>query len=166
MTICISLLTKSNQQDHLSIIHVAFSALQTQIDYVQTTNRIRRFHLMRILTTSWVRSLLEFMSSAHTVVPLGLLHMRRLQSWFAQLRLDPVRHCLRMFCRSRSSRGWTWSIGETYSMCPDVWHFGEKSLLLYSSLQRWFSDWMGKERARLGQWGMCVLHWRIATSIS
>ena len=110
---------------------------------------------MRILTTSWVRSLLEFMSSAHTVVPLGLLHMRRLQSWFAQLRLDPVRHCLRMFCRSHRSRGWTWSIGETYSMCPDVWHFGEKSLLLYSSLQRWFSDWMGKERARLGQWG-CV----------
>jgi hypothetical protein len=39
---------------------------------------------------------------------------------------------------------------------------GEKSLLLYSSLQRWFSDWMGKECARLAQWGMGVLHWSAA----
>ena len=31
------------------------------------------------------------MSAAHTVVPLGLLHMMRLQRWFSRLRIDPVR---------------------------------------------------------------------------
>jgi len=35
---------------------------------------------------------LGLMAAAHSVVPLGLLHMCRLQRWFDGLRLDPKRH--------------------------------------------------------------------------
>ncbi|XP_019905069.2 uncharacterized protein LOC105026845 [Esox lucius] len=43
-----------------------------------------------------IMSLLGLMSSAHAVVPLGMLHMRGLQRWFARQRLDPVRHRRRL----------------------------------------------------------------------
>ncbi|XP_053718309.1 uncharacterized protein LOC128757227 [Synchiropus splendidus] len=43
------------------------------------------------LRVSEVMTLLGLMSAAHSVVKLGLLHMRRLQRWFACLRPDPVR---------------------------------------------------------------------------
>ncbi|XP_010863572.2 uncharacterized protein LOC105006635 [Esox lucius] len=39
-----------------------------------------------------IMSLLGMMAAAHKVVPLGLLHMRSLQAWFARQRVDPVRH--------------------------------------------------------------------------
>nr|XP_020444839.1 uncharacterized protein LOC109953712 [Monopterus albus] len=32
------------------------------------------------------------MSASHVAVPLGLLHMKKLQRWFGHLRLDPMRH--------------------------------------------------------------------------
>ena len=44
-----------------------------------------------VVTALSVMSLLGMMSAAHTVVPLGLLHMRRLQRWSSRLRIDPVR---------------------------------------------------------------------------
>ena len=40
--------------------------------------------------------LIGLMSAAHTVVPLGLLHMRPFQRWFAGLRLHPKEHGLRL----------------------------------------------------------------------
>ncbi|CAL8310650.1 unnamed protein product [Boreogadus saida] len=43
-----------------------------------------------VVTALSVMRLLGMMSAAHTVVPLGLLHMRRLQRWFSRLRIDPV----------------------------------------------------------------------------
>jgi len=39
---------------------------------------------------------LGLMAAAHVVVPLGLLHMRRLQRWFSSLRLDSKRHKRRL----------------------------------------------------------------------
>ena len=36
------------------------------------------------------------MAAAHVMVPLGLLHMRRLQRWFSSLRLDLKRHKRRL----------------------------------------------------------------------
>ena len=36
------------------------------------------------------------MSAGHVLIPLGLLHMRRLQRWFIRLRIDPVRQKRRM----------------------------------------------------------------------
>ena len=46
---------------------------------------------LRPVTALSVMRLLGLMSASHVVVPLGLLHMRGLQRWFARLRLDPVR---------------------------------------------------------------------------
>lgn len=53
---------------------------------------LRKFYPNHMVTAHSVMTLLGLMSSAHSVVPLGLLHMRKTQRWFAQLRLDPVRH--------------------------------------------------------------------------
>lgn len=44
------------------------------------------------VTTLPVMCLLGMMSADHTVVPPGVLHMRRLQRWFARLRMDPAHH--------------------------------------------------------------------------
>ena len=52
---------------------------------------LRRCSPGSVVTALSVMRLLGTMSAAHTVVPLGLLHMRRLQRWFSRLRIDPVR---------------------------------------------------------------------------
>ncbi|CAL8310515.1 unnamed protein product [Boreogadus saida] len=50
---------------------------------------LRRCSPGNVVTALSVMRLLGMMSAAHTVVPLGLLHMRRLQKWFSPLRIDP-----------------------------------------------------------------------------
>ncbi|KAF0039330.1 hypothetical protein F2P81_007565 [Scophthalmus maximus] len=45
----------------------------------------------KTVTALSVMRLLGMMSAGHVVVPLGLLHMRKLQRWFSRLRLDPIR---------------------------------------------------------------------------
>ena len=52
------------------------------------------------------------MSAAHMVVPLGLLHMRRLQRWFSRLRIDPVRQRRR-------------KVTIPLSVGPDLTHWGD-----------------------------------------
>ena len=49
-------------------------------------------------------ALLGLLAAAHVVVPLGLLHMRQIQRWFSQLRLDPVRHRFRSLWVPQSLR--------------------------------------------------------------
>ena len=63
---------------------------------------LRAFRVSRTITALSVMSLLGLMAAAHVVVPLGLLYMRKLQRWFAQLRLDPVRHRRRLLVIPRS----------------------------------------------------------------
>ncbi|XP_013873263.1 uncharacterized protein LOC106524129 [Austrofundulus limnaeus] len=46
----------------------------------------------RSVTALTIMRLLGMMSAAHAVVPLGLLHTRRLQRWFSRLKIDPIRH--------------------------------------------------------------------------
>lgn len=48
------------------------------------------------VTALTVMQALGHMAAAHPVVPLGLLHMRRLQRWFASLRLDLKRQKFRL----------------------------------------------------------------------
>ncbi|CAB1431433.1 unnamed protein product [Pleuronectes platessa] len=43
-----------------------------------------------VVTALSVMRLLGMMSAGHVVVPLGLLHMRRLQRWFIRLHVDPI----------------------------------------------------------------------------
>ncbi|CAL8337016.1 unnamed protein product [Boreogadus saida] len=52
---------------------------------------LRRCSPGSVVTALSVMRLLGTISAAHTVVQLGLLHMRRLQRWFSRLRIDPVR---------------------------------------------------------------------------
>ncbi|CAL8348655.1 unnamed protein product [Boreogadus saida] len=52
---------------------------------------LRRCYPGNVVTALPVMRLLGMMSAAHTVVPPGLLHMRRLQRWFSRLRIDLVR---------------------------------------------------------------------------
>ena len=47
--------------------------------------------LRRVTPPKVVTALSVMMSAGHVVVPLGLLHMRRLQRWFIHLHVDPVR---------------------------------------------------------------------------
>ncbi|KAI3374587.1 hypothetical protein L3Q82_021162 [Scortum barcoo] len=44
-----------------------------------------------VVTALSVMQLLGMMSAGHVTVPLGLLHMRRLQRWFIRLCVDPIR---------------------------------------------------------------------------
>ncbi|KAF0027027.1 hypothetical protein F2P81_019768 [Scophthalmus maximus] len=48
------------------------------------------------VTALSVMRLLGMMSAGHVVVPLGLLHMRKLQRWFSRLRLDPICQKMRL----------------------------------------------------------------------
>ena len=50
----------------------------------------------RTVTALSVMRLLGMMAASHVVIPLGLLHMRKLQRWFSRLRIDPVRQKRRM----------------------------------------------------------------------
>ena len=43
-----------------------------------------------------IMRLLGMMSAGYMVVPLGLLHMRKIQRWFLRQRVDPIRHKWRM----------------------------------------------------------------------
>ena len=52
----------------------------------------------------------------HTVVPLGLFHMRPLQRWFSRLRIDPVRQRLR-------------KVTIPLSVGPDLTHWGDPQTL-------------------------------------
>ena len=61
--------------------------------------------------------LLGMMSAAHTVVPLGLLHMRRLQRWFSRLRIDLVRQRRR-------------KVTIPLSVGPDLTHWGDPRTLM------------------------------------
>ena len=60
-----------------------------QASLLQAVCRLRQGATVTALT---VMQTLGLMAAAHVVVPLGLLHMRRLQRWFSSLRLDPKRH--------------------------------------------------------------------------
>ncbi|XP_053289751.1 LOW QUALITY PROTEIN: uncharacterized protein LOC128450365 [Pleuronectes platessa] len=60
------------------------------------TALLRRITPPNVVTVLSVMRLLGMMSAAHVVVPLGLLHMRRLQRWFIRLHVDPVRQRRRM----------------------------------------------------------------------
>ncbi|CAL8339255.1 unnamed protein product [Boreogadus saida] len=51
---------------------------------------LRRCSPGSVVTALSVMRLLGMMSAAHTVVPLGMLHMRRLQRGFSRLHIDPV----------------------------------------------------------------------------
>ncbi|XP_067357562.1 uncharacterized protein [Channa argus] len=57
---------------------------------------LHRLTPRRVVTVHSVMRLLGMMAAALSVVPLGLLHMRRLQRWFSRLQLDPVRHRRRL----------------------------------------------------------------------
>lgn len=60
------------------------------------TALLRRVTPHNVVTALSVMQLLGMMSAGHVVIPLGLLHMRRLQRWFVRLRIDPVRQRRRM----------------------------------------------------------------------
>ena len=60
-----------------------------QASLFQAVCRLRRGATVTALT---IMQTLGIMAAAHLLVPLGLLHMRRLQRWFAGLRLNPKRH--------------------------------------------------------------------------
>uniref|UniRef100_UPI003AAB97E8 uncharacterized protein n=1 Tax=Centroberyx gerrardi TaxID=166262 RepID=UPI003AAB97E8 len=57
---------------------------------------LQRCQALQSVTVLSVMHLLGLMSAAHVVVPLGLLHMRLIQRWFAHLRVDPRRHKRRL----------------------------------------------------------------------
>ncbi|KAI3374147.1 hypothetical protein L3Q82_006008 [Scortum barcoo] len=60
------------------------------------TALLRRITPHNVVTAFSVMQLLGMMSAGHVTVPLGLLHMRRLQRWFIRLRVDPIRQRQRM----------------------------------------------------------------------
>ena len=65
------------------------NVLHSTVDH--TPNQIRAVHRLRqgaTVTALTVMQTLGLMAAAHMVVPLGLLHMRRLQRWFSSLRLE------------------------------------------------------------------------------
>ncbi|XP_033980402.1 uncharacterized protein LOC117477766 [Trematomus bernacchii] len=62
----------------------------------KVTALLRRVTPRRVVTALSVMQLLGMMSAGHVVIPLGLLHMRRLQRWFIRLHIDPVRQKRRM----------------------------------------------------------------------
>jgi len=64
-----------------------------QASLLQAVCRLRQGATVTALT---IMQTLGLMAAADLVVPLGLLHMRRLQRWFAGLRLDPKRHKQRL----------------------------------------------------------------------
>ena len=66
------------------------------------TALLRRVTPPNVVTALSVMRLLGMMSAGHVVVPLGLLHMRRLQRWFIRLHVDPVRQRRRMVAVSPS----------------------------------------------------------------
>lgn len=51
-------------------------------------------HDSATVTTLTVMQALEFMAAAYPVVPLGLLHMRCLERWFASPHLDARKHLI------------------------------------------------------------------------
>jgi len=53
---------------------------------------VRRLRQGATVTALTIMQTLGLMAAAHSVVQLGLLHMRRLQRWFAGLCLDLKRH--------------------------------------------------------------------------
>uniref|UniRef100_A0A8C6PQJ6 ribonuclease H n=1 Tax=Nothobranchius furzeri TaxID=105023 RepID=A0A8C6PQJ6_NOTFU len=57
---------------------------------------ISRVQPRRIVRALLIMKLLGMMAAAHAVVPLGLLHTRRLQRWFIRLRVHPIRQKARM----------------------------------------------------------------------
>ncbi|MEQ2214069.1 hypothetical protein XENOCAPTIV_028385, partial [Xenoophorus captivus] len=69
-----------------------------------------------VVTALSLMRLLGMMSAAHVVVPLGLLHMRRLQRWFIRLRIDPVPQKRRM-------------ISVPPSVGPNLAHWGNPRIL-------------------------------------
>ncbi|KAI3360259.1 hypothetical protein L3Q82_014572 [Scortum barcoo] len=60
------------------------------------TALLRRVTPHSVVTALSVMQLLGMMSAGHVTVPLGLLHMRRLQRWFIRLHVDPKRQRRRM----------------------------------------------------------------------
>ncbi|CAL8276945.1 unnamed protein product [Boreogadus saida] len=75
-------------------------------------NQREDFRQRSVVKALSVMRLLGMMSATHTVVPLGLLHMRRLQRWFSRLRIDPVRQRRR-------------KVTITLSVGPDWTHWGD-----------------------------------------
>jgi len=64
-----------------------------QASLLQAVCRLRQGATVTALT---VMQTLGLMAAAHVVVPLGLLHMRRLQRWFSSLCLDLKKHKRRL----------------------------------------------------------------------
>ena len=63
---------------------------------VSVARALNLFRVGRRVTALSAMILLGLLAAAHVVVPLGLLHMRHMQRWFSQLRVDPVRHRFRL----------------------------------------------------------------------
>ena len=57
------------------------------------------------MTALTIMQTLGLMAAARVVVPLALLHMRRLQRWFSSLRLDLKRHKRRLVTIPPSVKG-------------------------------------------------------------
>ncbi|CAL8352801.1 unnamed protein product [Boreogadus saida] len=90
---------------------------------------LRRCSPGSVVSALSVMRLLGMMSAAHTVVPLGLLHMRQLQRWFSRLRIDPVRKRRR-------------KVTIPLSVGPDLTHGGDPRTHL--SVHRYFSVGLGR----------------------
>ena len=95
------------------------------------------------VTALTVMQVLGLKAVCHPVVPLGLLHMRRLQWWFASLRLDPKRHkyCIVKYphqCRR------TCIIGDPHSIC--VRDTTGLSDFLHSGVHRCMTGWRAPAR--------------------
>ncbi|KAF0022784.1 hypothetical protein F2P81_024765 [Scophthalmus maximus] len=86
---------------HLTLLGFAInwrncSPVPTQCIMYLDSSSMSRVTPGQTVTALSVMRLLGMMSAGHVVVPLGLLHMRKLQRWFSRLRLDPIRQKMRL----------------------------------------------------------------------
>lgn len=100
---------------------------------------LMRFHLMPIITVFSVMSLLGIMSSAHAVVPLGLLHMCRLGG--SHSCVYPCASSSPAVGHSQQPLSGSGPLERPFSEHTDTWCPDGKSLLSHSSLYRCFTQY-------------------------
>lgn len=79
---------------HLDSAHMRAKLSPARLEALSSL--LSRIAPHKVVTALSVMRLLGMMSASHVVVPLGLLHMRKIQRWFGRLRLDPIKHKRRL----------------------------------------------------------------------
>lgn len=88
----------SQQAEYLGIVlnSISLRAVLSESRRMALQQEILKLQRGPRVTTLTVMQTLGHMAAAHPVVPLGLLHMRRLQRWFSSLHLDLRRQKFRL----------------------------------------------------------------------